>query len=458
MKKLLRFDQFDPIYEADGSESSQEEVQMVRVVSKKTGEPNDDINSVVDMLMSIDKSGKKVEESNVYEQEVKTPFKPVIMGEKSDRVKIIQKYLGLKEDGIFGGLTKKAVEKFQTENKLKIDGKVGEQTYSKMLEIKLNIKDKSEISKKVDDFRNMTEQAKVIVDSIIKDPRFYDCFESITIIIVDGQTRVVCIPKKDANEKIAGIKKDGLLTADFVWLEKVGEAVGKAIVFTVAAPIIISIEVAKAMISGIVSIGKFVAKSAASIVSNIVYGATQIAKWSKQKGAQIYASVKAEGQALWKKFCENASNVVKISKEALLAFTGAINTALGKANEALKNVAFIALGTAAKAVGLAWEGMKTLDGAVKDGFKTLASKGADAAKKFKEGVAAGYSETKDVVIKTGQDVVSRAKTLGKSALKTIGSGIQYVGDQITSFGSWIGELAESLFLETGDPIFEELIF
>jgi murein L,D-transpeptidase YcbB/YkuD len=118
------------------------------VVSKKTGEPNDDINSVVDMLMSIDKSGEKVEESNVYEQEVKTPFKPVIMGEKSDRVKIIQKYLGLKEDGVFGELTKKAVEKFQTENKLKIDGKVGEQTYSKMLEIKLNIKDKSEISKK----------------------------------------------------------------------------------------------------------------------------------------------------------------------------------------------------------------------------------------------------------------------------------------------------------------------
>ena len=71
MRKLLRFDQFDPIYEADGAESPQEEVQMVPVVSKKTGEPNDDINSVVDMLMSIDKSGEKVEESNVYEQEVK---------------------------------------------------------------------------------------------------------------------------------------------------------------------------------------------------------------------------------------------------------------------------------------------------------------------------------------------------------------------------------------------------
>ena len=455
MAKILNFRQFGSIYESESNMSSGE-VNTVKVVDKKTGEPTGDIESLVDMLIDIDKSGKKVEESNLYEQSVKNPFKPVVIGEKSDRVKIIQKYLGLEEDGAFGKLTKKAVEKFQKDNNLKIDGKVGEQTYSKMLEIKLNIKDKAKINKKMEDFKKMSEQAKAMVDSILKDARFYDCFESIQIIIVDGQTRVVCIPKKDAKEKISAIKKDRLLTSDFSWLERVGEAVGKAIVFTVAAPIIIPIEVAKAMISGVAAIGKFVEKSAASIVSNTLLGIAQISKWSKQKGAQIYATVKSEGQELWKKFCDGISKAVKTSKEAILAFAGAINAGLGKANEALKNLAFISLGAVAKGAGLAWEGLKTLNKALEEGIKTLVSKGGEASKKFKEGVAAGYKETKDLAIKSGQQVLNGAKSLGKSALKTIGDGVEYVGDQISSFGSWLGELAESLFLETGNHIFEEL--
>jgi len=458
MRNLLNYNQFSAVYEAEGTESTPVEIQVVPVVDKKTGEPTDDIISLIDMLKDVDKAGEKVEESDVYEQAAPNPFKPVRIGETSDRVKVIQKYLGITDDGAFGAGTKKAIEKFQTENKLTVDGIVGEQTYGKMVELKLNIKDKTEIQKKIDEFKKMTEQAKAIVDSIIKDPRFYDCFESVSIVIVDGQTRVVCIPKKDAKEKIAGIKKDGLLTSNFSWLERVGEAVGKAIVFTIAGPIIIAVELAKAIVSGAISAGKFVAKEGMSVINNAFHGVSQISKWVAQKGVEIYATAKAEGQALWKKICEGFAKAAKTSKEAFIAFAGAASSALGTANEALKNTAYVALGLGAKAAGLAWEGLKTLDAAVREGVKSLAAKGAEAAKSFKNSVTAGYNDAKESIIKTAGEIQAGGKKLGNKALKAIGDGVKYAGDQISSFGSWISGLAESLFLETGDPIFEELIF
>jgi hypothetical protein len=51
------------------------------VVDKKTGEATDDIGSLVDILKTAEKTGEKIEESNMSEQAVTNPFKPVIIGE-----------------------------------------------------------------------------------------------------------------------------------------------------------------------------------------------------------------------------------------------------------------------------------------------------------------------------------------------------------------------------------------
>ena len=460
MKNLVYFKQFGAsVLESEENKSIESvDPSSVKVVNKKTGTPNDDIESLVGLLKDLDKSGEEVKESNVYEQAAPNPFKPVVIGEKSDRVKLIQKYLGIKEDGQFGPATKAAVEKFQTENKLKVDGKVGEQTYGKMLEIKMRIKDQAEKDKKMAEFAKMRATIKAAVGSIIKDPRFYGAFESVTIIVVDGQTRIVCVPSKDAKEKVAGLKKDGLLTSNYTWIEKAGEAVGKAIVYTIAGPIIVSLGLGKAMINGAISASKFVAKSGLSVISSVVHGISQIGKWVAEKGVAVYRTLKNEGQRYWKDFCNRFAKVCKNSKEAILAFAGAANNFLGKSGEALKNVAYISLGVAAKAAGLAWESAKTLDNAVREGFKTLAAKGADVAKNLTKGISDGYAQAKTTLQNTGNTIASGAKSLGTSAVKTLGAGIKYVGDQISSFGTWVGDLAESLFLETGDPIFEELIF
>ena len=54
------------------------------------------------------------------------------LGSKSEDVKILQRFLKLKDDGSFGPKTELAVKKWQKENKLKDDGIVGPKTWEMM--------------------------------------------------------------------------------------------------------------------------------------------------------------------------------------------------------------------------------------------------------------------------------------------------------------------------------------
>jgi N-acetyl-anhydromuramyl-L-alanine amidase AmpD len=54
------------------------------------------------------------------------------LNSRNEQVKVLQEFLGLKADGIFGPITDKAVRKFQKENNLVVDGIVGPQTWAAM--------------------------------------------------------------------------------------------------------------------------------------------------------------------------------------------------------------------------------------------------------------------------------------------------------------------------------------
>ena len=56
------------------------------------------------------------------------------LGSTGEQVKQIQKALGIRVDGIFGRGTESAVKKFQKENDLYVDGKVGEKTLAKLMD------------------------------------------------------------------------------------------------------------------------------------------------------------------------------------------------------------------------------------------------------------------------------------------------------------------------------------
>jgi hypothetical protein len=57
-------------------------------------------------------------------------------GSKTSSVVILQQYLGIEDDGIFGNGTKDAVKKFQKENKLDDDGVVGKNTWYALIQNK----------------------------------------------------------------------------------------------------------------------------------------------------------------------------------------------------------------------------------------------------------------------------------------------------------------------------------
>ena len=54
-------------------------------------------------------------------------------GSFAEQVRQIQKALGIKVDGVFGRGTEDAVKKFQQENGLTVDGKVGPKTLEKLM-------------------------------------------------------------------------------------------------------------------------------------------------------------------------------------------------------------------------------------------------------------------------------------------------------------------------------------
>lgn len=446
MQKILSFQEFQKVYES--AIVNEEE----SVVDTETGEPTTDIDALKDIIKDLEGEKEEVKEG-LYEAEVNT-LRPVKLGESSERVKEIQKLLDLKTTGKYDEESKKAVEKFQSQYKLKVDGIVGNQTYGKMLEIKGGIKDKAELDKKLKEFARLAKEVKKAVDSILTDPRLYEVFESVTIVVVGGETRIVCVPRKDAKEKIAELEAKKLLSAGFSWLKAVAGAIGKAIIYTAVAPVVVTIEVAKAIINGATSILKFAAKGAASVLTSALHGIAQISKWVKAKGAAAYSSLKASGEALWKNFCTKCASLLKSSKEGIIAFAASADYWLGKAAESFKTACYVALGAAAKAAGLAWDNYKTLSNAAKKGLSDLAAKGKEAAEKLKSGISAGYESTKQNIVSTGNAVVAGMKSAGKSAVTAIGDGIKYAGNQMAEFGGWISSLAEALYLETGDPIFE----
>ena len=237
--KLLSFSEFETLYESFGFIA---EAEVPAFTPEKSTVTSDELLDIF--------GGAEVDEA----LDTKA-FAPIKKGEKSDRVKQLQKDLGIGADGVFGDGTEKKVKEFQTANKLTVDGKVGVQTLRKMLELK------------GDKTPDKTIETKYIVKTGAQaksagiNPELLDLYD--ITIVNNGETQyVILVPKKDAAAKAKALQAKGAFKG-FEWLAEGVKYAGKALIYTATGLTLATLEIAKAMISGIASAATFIAGGAA---------------------------------------------------------------------------------------------------------------------------------------------------------------------------------------------------
>jgi len=429
------------------------------VVDPETGKPKS-VKSILTLFTKVDKKNKEeVSENEDLWEEAGKPvvntLKIVKLGEQSDRVKVIQEALKINANGIFDKATLVAVKKFQKDNALKVDGKVGPQTYGKMLEVTMN--DKSEIEKAMEEFKKLASKGSQEVNVIITDPRFYELFERVTTINVNGKIYVILVPKKDAKEKAEKMKADGFIKSGFEWLLKAAEFVGKAIIYTTAGVFAVALGVASAMISGAASIIGAAAKGAISVVGDVLSGLAQVAEFAYAKTAEAMSAVAEAGEKYWKGFVQLCAKTWTAAKDtaakACMAFLGAVGSVVKAAGTALLTIGKVALGVAVLATEAVVVGIKAAigtaasaaDAAVK-GVKWLAKKGEEAAKAVADLAKKGYQAAVDATKAAGEAVLAGIAWAGDAVTNAIGAGLKAAGAALTAAGGWM----EGLIQESED--------
>jgi peptidoglycan hydrolase-like protein with peptidoglycan-binding domain len=487
--KLLSFSDFETLYESYGFVNEDVEATVPQKITKpdlimidpETNEPKSS-NPMEDLLAIFSEEPKgedakadKVEEDKETEAEstgekkavkkvkfikpVSKPnsltnafsLRPIKLGENSERVKDVQKILKLTPDGNYGKESYNAVKAFQRENGLKIDGIVGVQTYGALLQAKKGITDPEELQKLIE------ELAKKI-PTIVLDPKFYSLVNNITIVTINKVTYYIIIPTDDAKEKIQKLEEQKL-TAGYEWITKIGEAIGKALIFTTVGLVLVPLEVAKSIISGAISMIKFVAKGAVSVCADVLAGLAGLGSLAKAGVSKLWATVKKGNDAVAsyvKGFVQSAGSVLKTSAEGLIAFTAA----LGKFF--IGSLAFLAIVSWDILKGLgsllkgAWDGIKAgataLGNAAKKGFTWLGEK----SKEVVNSISSGLTDFKNEAMRLGNKGKEVATQLVKGAGKGLAAVITFTGNMISGFGKSFGKLFDSLYLETGDQLYESL--
>jgi peptidoglycan hydrolase-like protein with peptidoglycan-binding domain len=419
--KLLSFSEFESVYESYGF------INEAEVAEKPTFTPTKTDVSVDDLLAIF--SEEPANEAGA----TPSPFTVIKKGEKSQRVKELQKELGTEQNGVFDEVTEKKVKEFQTKNKLAVDGKVGVQTLTKMLELKGDKTPQKTIETRY--IIKTTEQAK---KSGI-DPRLLEIYD-ITIVNNGKREYVILIHKANSQKKVEQLISDG--KGVFDWLKAGLNAAGKALVYTATGLAIIPFEMAKAFISGTISAAKFVVGGAVYALGAAVQGLALVSKWLAAKGSAFKASTAAND--LWKGFCTGLAYTVGKLKDGVAALAAFGNGVLSVAKTlgytltglmlfVLKGLGFSALSTAVNGIVQA----------AKDGKAFLAASGSWIAKNFKDG-AKGFANTINQGWQAAKTGVTTAYNASKHALKSAGNAmVAAANSAANAVGSFFSDMYNS---------------
>lgn len=436
--KLLSFNEFETLYESFGFIA---EAEAPAFTPEKTEVTSDELLSIF--------GGKPVEEALDPKA-----FSIMKKGETSERVKQLQKDLGMKDfgkyNGVFGDATDKAVRDFQTKYKLTVDGKVGVQTLRKMLELK------------GDKTPDKTIETKYAVKTAVQaknagiDPALLAIYD-ITIVNNGEKQYVILVPKKDAAAKVKALQSKGGFKG-FEWLAEGAKYVGKALIYTATGLVVSSLEIANAMIAGVASAAGFIAGGAAYVMGATMQGIVNIGQWMAKAGKAAYAKVSNAADALYKGFCTGFAKVAKNSVQAFTAFMGAAKAvgyvATGIALSAFKAVASL-LSPAVKAIV---QGSKDAATFIASGIDWIGKNVKNGVVALKNSVSQGWEKVKSATMQAWNGAKTAAKSAGESMYKAAQDAYNSTANYLSSMYSAGKKFWESLGDISGDPIFEDIDF
>jgi len=445
INQVLKFNEFERLYESY-------DFNFINEAADVLFTPDDLAVDPVELEASLAPEGatgaKPVEEA----LDTKA-FSPIKVGEKSDRVKQLQKDLKLpakEQDGVFGKGTEDKVKKFQGDNKLTIDGKVGVQTLRKMLELNGDKNAEATITTK---YKYTDVKTAAQATAVKIDPALLELFD-VTLVSNGTEQFVVMVPKKNIAEKAKTLdaKFKGL-----EWLKAAARAVGTggmALIYTATGVTLVTLAYAKAIISALGSAAKFVVGGAVYVIGAVVQGLQTVANWAAKQGKAAYQTVSKAFDELFTRFCNGFAKVAKSSVQAYTAFMTGLQTA-GFVLTGMALKAFKAISKQLSAgIKVIVDGAKDAAAFIKAGMDSIAKQGAEALASFKKEVQAGWATVTTTTQKAWNGAKTAVKASGEAVAKAAQQAYTDTADWLKSCYEEGKKFWESLSEITGDPIFE----
>ena len=451
ISQVLKFNEFERLYESYDFDFINEEADVLFTPDDLTVDPAE----LEDVLASPEGAtgAKPVEEA----LDAKA-FSPIKIGEKSDRVKQLQKDLKFPaegQDGNFGKGTEDKVKKFQTDNKLTVDGKVGVETLRKILELNGDKNAEATITAKYKytAIKNAAQATAVKID-----PALLELFD-VTLISNGTEQFVMLVPKANIAAKAKTL--EAKFTGSLEWLKAAARAVGTggmALMYTATGVTLLALAQAKAIISAVGSAAKFVVGGAVYVIGAVVQGLQTVANWAAKQGKSAYQTVSKAFDALFTRFCNGFASVAKASVQAFTAFMTGLQTA-GFVLTGMALKAFKAISKQLSAgIKVIVDGAKDAAAFVKAGIASIAKQGAAALASFKKEVQAGWATVTATTQKAWNGAKSAVKAGGEAVAKAAQQAYSATAAYLKSCYDAGMKFWESLSEITGDPIFESVEF
>ena len=445
INQVLNFNEFERLYESYNFDFINEAADVLFTPDDLTVDPAE----LETVLAPEGATGAKPVEEALDTK----AFSPIKVGEKSDRVKQLQKDLKLpakEQDGVFGKGTEDKVKKFQGDNKLTIDGKVGVQTLRKMLELNGDKNAEATITTK---YKYTDVKTAAQATAVKIDPALLELFD-VTLVSNGTEQFVVMVPKKNIAEKAKTLdaKFKGL-----EWLKAAARAVGTggmALIYTATGVTLVTLAYAKAIISALGSAAKFVVGGAVYVIGAVVQGLQTVANWAAKQGKAAYQTVSKAFDELFTRFCNGFAKVAKSSVQAYTAFMTGLQTA-GFVLTGMALKAFKAISKQLSAgIKVIVDGAKDAAAFIKAGMDSIAKQGAEALASFKKEVQAGWATVTTTTQKAWNGAKTAVKASGEAVAKAAQQAYTDTADWLKSCYEEGKKFWESLSEITGDPIFE----